>query len=95
VNLGLLVRPLTSPPIGEHLADYVSHEFRGALTLGHAKLGVLVVTETEIEFGYVAPQVLLRNLVIRPGDAAFQDRKIILDRVGVMKPPRRTYSSIE
>ena len=45
VNLGWLVLPLTSPPIGEALADDAFNSLPSAFRIGHVQAHALVVAE--------------------------------------------------
>ena len=67
----MLVRLLTSPPIGKALADDVLQHDRGAGAVGVAKSDAVVVAE--IKFCAVAMQVRLGNVVICSDDAALED----------------------
>lgn len=71
VSLGLLVRPLTSPPIGKALAEHAGSDHLGALHIAIANPDAVVVAK--IEFRAVAMQVRLGNVVIRSDDAALED----------------------
>ena len=71
MSLGLLVRPLTRPPICEALAEHAGGDHLGALHVSIAKPYAVVVAE--IEFRAVAMQVRLGNVVICSDDAALED----------------------
>jgi hypothetical protein len=78
---GLDVRPLTSPPIGQALAiDAGSGDF-DALHVGVAESNAMVVAGNRIPPCIGADA--LRNMVVDTDDPAFQDRKVIFDRVGM------------
>ena len=53
----------------------------GALFVIDAKRRTLVIAK--VEFGKVALQMLLADVVIRSDDAPFEDREVALNRVGV------------
>ena len=71
MSLGLLVRPLTSPPICEALAEHSGGNHLRALHIGIAQPDAVVVAE--IKFLAVAMQMRLGNVVICSDDAALED----------------------
>jgi hypothetical protein len=80
-NVSGLGSGVISPPIGETLPDNPLERFSGALAILNPKRRALVVSE--IEFGQIALQVLLADVVIRPRNAALKDREVAFDRIGV------------
>src|SRR5207244_12929616 len=89
VSLGLEVREVISPPIGQALADDALHRFPHALAVADAKADALVVPI--VELGEVTLKVLLADVVIGADDPAFQDREIPFDRVGVPEAPAHIF----
>src|SRR5260370_33695247 len=80
VSAALLVRPLTSPPIGQAPAYDTLQRNRRALAVCVSQTDAVVVAE--IEFRTVAVQMRLRDVVVGAHNPTLEDRKIVLDRVG-------------
>lgn len=82
----LAVTGFVSPPIRQALADDALEQLVGAGAIIDAKGLALVVAE--VEFGEIALQVLRRHVVVRADDPALEDRKEVLNRVGVVEAAR-------
>lgn len=67
--------------VGQSLADHSLDRFNRPLGIGDFKRRTLIVPE--IELGKVPLQMLLRNMMVRAGDAALKDGEVRLDDVGV------------
>ena len=78
------VTGFTSPPIGEALSLDALHGEGHAFGIADAVPDALVVSK--IELGQIAFKVLLAYMLINAGDAALEDGKIVLDRIGVPEP---------
>jgi hypothetical protein len=68
-------------PVGQPLASDALNRERGPSCVAVTEGDPVVVSE--IEFAEVTLQVLLANVVVHTIDAALEDRKVALDRVGV------------
>src|SRR5438105_3580515 len=69
------------PPIGQPLAFDTLEGGNRPLGIRYAETGTMVVPE--IELCGVAMQVRLAHVEVAAEDAALEDRKVVLDRVGM------------
>jgi len=71
----------TSPPIGDALGGDTAHNGVGALLVGEPERHAIVIAEVKLT--EIALQMFLAHMVIDAIDAAFEDREITLDSIGV------------
>jgi hypothetical protein len=74
-------RALTSPPICKALSNNALNRFRRAFHIANVKSYALTITE--VEFGKVAFQMFLADMVVHAIDAALEDRKLSFDCICV------------
>ena len=77
----LAVRGFVSRTIRETLALYTQESLRRTFSIGHAKLGAIVVTE--IKFRQIALQMGFADVVIDAIDATLENREVTFDRIAV------------
>jgi len=69
------------PSVCQSLSNDTGNRFCHTFCIFNAKRAALVVPE--IEFGKIAFQMLLADMVIGASDSAFHDRKVAFNRIGV------------